>query len=247
MQPGACLAFNLGTGHGYSVREIIEACRRVTGRAIPTEEVERRPGDPAALYADNSKIRARAWLVSGATRTSSDRGDGLAAGTLASGACRPSGLLPPTEAVDERIPPASPEAGTPTMRWSAPRQQLPARYHGCTMVGRAMRLVLYLGWPCALAVVIGMAGVRLGQDGLAAGRRISTTMYAKYEALSVCVQSVTGEQHEAELGRDQVAASLEGLSVPQVGLFTIPAAVDVGCPRDPGPLRRERQIAPRCP
>jgi len=56
-QPGACLAFNCGTGHGYSVREIIEACRRVTGHPIPTEEVERRPGDPAALYADNSKIR----------------------------------------------------------------------------------------------------------------------------------------------------------------------------------------------
>jgi UDP-glucose 4-epimerase len=56
-QPGACLAFNCGTGQGYSVREIIEACRRVTGHPIPTEEVERRPGDPAALYADNSKIK----------------------------------------------------------------------------------------------------------------------------------------------------------------------------------------------
>jgi UDP-glucose 4-epimerase len=54
---GACKAFNLGTGHGYSVREIVEACERVTGRRIPTEEVERRPGDPAALFADNSKIR----------------------------------------------------------------------------------------------------------------------------------------------------------------------------------------------
>jgi UDP-glucose 4-epimerase len=56
-QPGACLAFNCGTGQGYSVREIIDACRRVTGHPIPTEEVERRPGDPAALYADNSKIK----------------------------------------------------------------------------------------------------------------------------------------------------------------------------------------------
>jgi UDP-glucose 4-epimerase len=56
-QPGACLAYNCGTGQGYSVREIVEACRRVTGHPIPTEEVERRPGDPAALYADNSKIR----------------------------------------------------------------------------------------------------------------------------------------------------------------------------------------------
>jgi UDP-glucose 4-epimerase len=56
-EQGACKAFNLGTGRGYSVREIVEACRRVTGREIPVEEVARRPGDPAALYADNSRIR----------------------------------------------------------------------------------------------------------------------------------------------------------------------------------------------
>jgi UDP-glucose 4-epimerase len=56
-ETGACKAFNLGTGRGYSVREIVEACRRVTGREIPVEEAARRPGDPAALYADNSKIR----------------------------------------------------------------------------------------------------------------------------------------------------------------------------------------------
>jgi UDP-glucose 4-epimerase len=61
-EQGACKAFNLGTGRGYSVREVIEACRTVTGRAIPVEEVARRPGDPAALYADNSKIRrALGW------------------------------------------------------------------------------------------------------------------------------------------------------------------------------------------
>jgi UDP-glucose 4-epimerase len=53
----ACKAFNLGTGRGYSVREVIEACRKVTGREISVEEVARRPGDPAALFADNSKIR----------------------------------------------------------------------------------------------------------------------------------------------------------------------------------------------
>ena len=70
------------------------------------------------------------------------------------------------------------------------------------MVGRAMRLVLYFGWPCALAVVLGAAGIHLGQDGLATGRRLSTTMYLKYEALSVCVQSVTGERHEAAQGHE---------------------------------------------
>lgn len=59
---GTCRAFNLGTGRGHSVREVVEACRRVTGRPIPVEEAPRRPGDPAALYADNSKIsRELGW------------------------------------------------------------------------------------------------------------------------------------------------------------------------------------------
>lgn len=56
-EEGACKAYNLGTGTGYSVREIIDACRRVTGREIAVMEEARRPGDATALYADNSKIR----------------------------------------------------------------------------------------------------------------------------------------------------------------------------------------------
>jgi len=56
-RPNTTLAYNVGTGTGYSVREIIDACERVTGRGIAVEKVERRPGDPPALYADNSKIR----------------------------------------------------------------------------------------------------------------------------------------------------------------------------------------------
>jgi UDP-glucose 4-epimerase len=43
--------FNLGTGHGYSVRQVVDAARRVTGREIPAREEPRRPGDPAALVA----------------------------------------------------------------------------------------------------------------------------------------------------------------------------------------------------
>ena len=59
---GTCLAYNVGTGRGYSVREIIDACQRVTGREVPIIEVERRPGDPPALYADNGRIReALGW------------------------------------------------------------------------------------------------------------------------------------------------------------------------------------------
>ena len=47
--------FNLGIGRGHSVREVVEICRRVTGREIPVREAPRRPGDPAILVADPSK------------------------------------------------------------------------------------------------------------------------------------------------------------------------------------------------
>jgi len=43
--------FNLGTGSGYSVKEIIETCRAVTGHPIPVKEGPRRPGDPSILVA----------------------------------------------------------------------------------------------------------------------------------------------------------------------------------------------------
>lgn len=49
--------FNLGTGSGNSVLEVIEACREVTGHAIPAERVARRPGDPARLVASAEKAR----------------------------------------------------------------------------------------------------------------------------------------------------------------------------------------------
>ncbi|MBC7092501.1 UDP-glucose 4-epimerase GalE [Candidatus Bipolaricaulota bacterium] len=50
-------AYNLGIGRGYTVREVVETCRRVTGREIPALEAPRRPGDPAALVADPSRAR----------------------------------------------------------------------------------------------------------------------------------------------------------------------------------------------
>ena len=48
---------NLGTGHGTSVKEILESVERVTGRAVPAQYLDRRPGDPAELYADISLAR----------------------------------------------------------------------------------------------------------------------------------------------------------------------------------------------
>ena len=47
--------YNLGTGTGFSVLEVIDACRRVTGHAIPAQVAGRRPGDPAALVASSGK------------------------------------------------------------------------------------------------------------------------------------------------------------------------------------------------
>ena len=49
--------FNCGYGHGYSVREVIEAVKRITGVDFPVVEAPRREGDPPALVADNRKIR----------------------------------------------------------------------------------------------------------------------------------------------------------------------------------------------
>jgi UDP-glucose-4-epimerase GalE len=52
LEPGMSLKLNLGTGHGASVKEVIDVCRAVTGHPIPTREVARREGDPPALVAD---------------------------------------------------------------------------------------------------------------------------------------------------------------------------------------------------
>ncbi len=55
--PGVFRFYNVGTGQGTSVREIIDGAREVTGHAIPADESPRRAGDPPALYADPSKIK----------------------------------------------------------------------------------------------------------------------------------------------------------------------------------------------
>jgi UDP-glucose 4-epimerase len=53
---GSSKQFNCGYGHGYSVREVVEAAKRVTKINFKTEETERRPGDPPALIANSSKL-----------------------------------------------------------------------------------------------------------------------------------------------------------------------------------------------
>ncbi len=51
---GAHRIVNLGTGTGYTVRQVLDACRAVTGHAIPATEEPRRPGDPTSLVASNA-------------------------------------------------------------------------------------------------------------------------------------------------------------------------------------------------
>lgn len=53
------LVYNLGNGTGYSVRQVIDTVRRVSGRAINVIETGRRPGDPPVLTADASKARTQ--------------------------------------------------------------------------------------------------------------------------------------------------------------------------------------------
>jgi UDP-glucose 4-epimerase len=50
-------AFNLGNGNGFSVQQVIDTARRVTGRPVAAEDAPRRPGDPARLVADCSRAR----------------------------------------------------------------------------------------------------------------------------------------------------------------------------------------------
>jgi UDP-glucose 4-epimerase len=57
IEPGKGIELNLGTGRGYSVREVIEACRKITKHPIPEVLGERRPGDPPELIADASRAR----------------------------------------------------------------------------------------------------------------------------------------------------------------------------------------------
>lgn len=60
-----CLVYNLGNGAGYSVRQVIDTARAVTGHPIPAVESRRRPGDSPRLVASSSKIqRELGWQPS---------------------------------------------------------------------------------------------------------------------------------------------------------------------------------------
>lgn len=61
-QDRTCGAFNIGTGTGYSVNQMLDAAKKVVGKPIPAERAPRRAGDPAVLVASSEKLRQRmAW------------------------------------------------------------------------------------------------------------------------------------------------------------------------------------------
>ena len=57
LTPGLELRYNLGIGHGYSVREVIRCVEEVTGKLVPVKEGPRRAGDPPILIASSAKIQ----------------------------------------------------------------------------------------------------------------------------------------------------------------------------------------------
>ncbi len=61
-ESGACKVYNIGNGEGFSVREVIETCRAVTGHPIPALVAPRRPGDPPRLVASSERaMRELGW------------------------------------------------------------------------------------------------------------------------------------------------------------------------------------------
>ena len=69
-EPGEHRIYNLGNGAGFSVREVIDVCREVTGQDIPAEVTPRREGDPAVLVASSEQISSRlGWRASRDLRT----------------------------------------------------------------------------------------------------------------------------------------------------------------------------------
>jgi UDP-glucose 4-epimerase len=57
LEKSSPLIYNLGNGQGFSVREVVEVARKITGHAVPVIESPRRAGDPAVLIASSEKIR----------------------------------------------------------------------------------------------------------------------------------------------------------------------------------------------
>jgi UDP-glucose 4-epimerase len=67
LAPGDERRYNVGIGHGWSVRDVLDACRRITGHPIPERSGPRRAGDPPRLFADATRIREELGWTPGVT------------------------------------------------------------------------------------------------------------------------------------------------------------------------------------
>jgi hypothetical protein len=102
------------------------------------------------------------------------------------------------------------------------------------MVGRATGLVLYLVCACVMMLIVGIVGRHLGDDAPPPpGRLMSSATFGKFQAFSVCVESISGSREEARALLGQVSAALDVLDTPSDSSFTLPPVVDAGCPRAP--------------
>ncbi len=74
---GGSRTYNLGNGRGFSIQELIDVAREITGHPIPTKVVARRPGDPAILIASSEKIRRELGWQPAVSRTARHPGKRL--------------------------------------------------------------------------------------------------------------------------------------------------------------------------
>jgi UDP-glucose 4-epimerase len=57
LQGGDTQVFNLGNGNGFSIKQVIETAKEITGQEIKVEECDPRPGDPPVLFGSSDKAR----------------------------------------------------------------------------------------------------------------------------------------------------------------------------------------------
>jgi hypothetical protein len=82
-----------------------------------------------------------------------------------------------------------------------------------------------------MMVIVGAIGKNLGDDASLPGKPMSMATFGKFQALSVCVDSISGSREESEAVVSRLSTTLESLALPGRGAFTMPATVEVGCPR----------------
>ena len=168
---GASQAINLGTGQGLSVRQLIAAAERITGRPVPVKIVPRRPGDPAVLVADASRAAERlGWQP---RHSSMDEILGSALAWMQRGAALRRAGNGPVESGGRRIRVPSPWDRAPPARPGARRRRaVPGAGDG----RKAGGLPLASCFPARLALVdahvVHLHGLRIRRGGVGHARPV---------------------------------------------------------------------------